>query len=317
MPASLSAVATLPRHRRRFVRETPEPFQLTDRDVALVRHVAEHRFLRSTHLSELADSPHKKVCDRLTSLFHAGYLDRPRAQLEHYREGGGSSPMVYALANRGAGLLIERALLDAADIDWARKNDLAGRQFILHTLAIADVRVALRRAIRLRPGFALLEPAQLLAMTPAETQRRDRPWALRATVHHNGTAYELGVEPDYVFGFQYPDGRFRAYLVECDRGTMPVTRASLAQTSLKRKLLAYTAARRAGLHERQFGWKAFRVLVVTSNPQRADNVLAAVRENVAEHDRALFLVSDRVSLTTADIVAHLWRDARDGCCALA
>jgi len=29
-----------------------------------------------------------------------GYLDRPRAQFDHYRQGGGSSPMVYALANR-------------------------------------------------------------------------------------------------------------------------------------------------------------------------------------------------------------------------
>src|SRR5436190_703736 len=306
---ALSPLPLTPR-KRRFVRETPERFQLTERDIMLVRLVAKHRFLRSTHLSELCQAPHKKVCDRLTSLFHAGYLDRPRAQFDHYREGGGSSPIVYALGNRGAQLLIERHGSDVAAADWARKNDLAGRQFILHTLAIADVRVALQRAVRNRPGFQLLEPEQLLAMAPADTQRKDRPWSWRAKVRYNDTTIDLGVAPDYVFAIQYPDGRFRAFLVECDRGTMPVDRSNLTQTSLKRKFLAYAAAKRADLHQLHFGWKAFRVLLLTTNSQRADNVLATIRECVHEHGRGLFLIADRQSLATADIISYPWRDAR-------
>ena len=104
------------RRKRRFVREIPSPFQLTERDITMVRLVARHRFLRSTHISELCQAPHKKVCARLTSLFHDGYLDRPRAQFDHYREGGGSSPIVYALGNRGAQLLIERDGPEIADV---------------------------------------------------------------------------------------------------------------------------------------------------------------------------------------------------------
>jgi hypothetical protein len=313
---TLSPLA-LPRRKRRFVRETPEPFQLTGRDILLVQLVAQHRFLRSTHLSELCEAPHKKVCDRLTSLFHAGYLDRPRAQFDHYREGGGSSPIVYALGNRGAQLLIERHGSDVAQVDWARKNDLAGRQFILHTLAIADVRVALQRAIRSRPGFQLLEPEQLLAMAPPETQARERPWVLRTKIRYNDTSLDLGVAPDYAFAIQYPDGRFRAFLVECDRGTMPVDRSNLAQTSLKRKFLAYAAARRADLHQLHFGWKAFRVLLVTTNAQRADNVIETIRGCVHEHVRGLFWIADRQSLAEADIVSYPWRDARGQTLALA
>jgi len=293
------------RRKRRFVREIPSPFQLTERDITMVRLVARHRFLRSTHISELCQAPHKKVCARLTSLFHDGYLDRPRAQFDHYREGGGSSPIVYALGNRGAQLLIERDGPEIADVDWARKNDLAGRQFIQHTLAVADVRVALHRAVRERPGFQLLEPEQLLETAPPETQRRDRPWAWRAKIHHNDATIELGVAPDYAFAIQYPDGRFRAFLVECDRGTMPVNRSNLTQTSLKRKFLAYTAAKRANLHQRHFGWKAFRVLVITTNQLRADNVLATIRQNVHEHGRGLFLIADRQCLATVDIVKRV------------
>jgi protein involved in plasmid replication-relaxation len=279
---ALSPLVT-PRRKRRFVRETPNPFQLTDRDITIVRLVAQHRFLRSTHLSDLSQAPHKKICDRLTSLFHAGYLDRPRAQFDHYREGGGSSPIVYALGNRGAQLLIHRDQLEASDVDWARKNHVAGCQFIQHTLAIADVRVALQRAIRERPGFQLLEPKQLLETAPAETRRRERPWTWRSKVHYGDTTIELGVAPDYPSAIQYRDGRFRAFLVECDRGTMPVDRANLMQTSLKRKFLAYAAAKRADLHQRQFGWNAFRVLLITTNKQRVDNVLATIRECVHEH----------------------------------
>ena len=310
MPTIASPVLTIPRRKRRFVREAPEPFQLTERDNALVRLVAAHRFLRSTHLSDLCQAPHKKVCDRLTSLFHAGYLDRPHAQFDHYREGGGSSPIVYALAYRGAQLLIERDGFDAADVDWARKNDSAGRSFIQHTLSIADVRVALQRAIRARPGFHILEPEQLLAMAPPETQRCQRPWTWRAKVHYNDAVFDLAVAPDYPFAIQYPDGRFRAFLVECDRGTMPVDRANLTQTSLKRKFLAYSAVKRSELHQRHFGWKAFRVLIVTTSRERADNALATIRECVHEQGRGLFLLSDRDSLTTADILSYPWRDAR-------
>ena len=133
---------------------------------------------------------------------------------------------------------------------------------------------------------------------------------MRPQVHYNDTVHNLGVDPDYVFAIGYPDRRFRAFLVECDRGTMPVDRANLMQTSLKRKFLTYAAAKRALLHERQFGWKAFRVLIVTTNAQRVDNILATIRECVPEHDRALFLVADRVSLAGADIFSHPWRDAR-------
>jgi hypothetical protein len=309
MTTNVTNLPAMPRRKRRFVREAPDPFQLTERDITLIRLVAQHRFLRSTHLSDLCQAPHKKVCDRLTRLFHAGYLDRPRAQFEAFRDSGGSSAMVYALGNRGARLLIEHGI-DATEVDWSRKNNLAGRQFIQHTLAISDVRVQLQRAIRQRPGCQILEPNELLATPPQDTRRRKQPWLMRGKVYSNDGVYDLGVAPDYVFAVNTPDRRFRAFLVECDRGTMPVDRGTLSQTSLKRKFLTYTAAKRHGEHTRDYGWKAFRVLVITSNRQRADHILATIRTCVHEHDRGLFLVTDRVSLAGADIFSHPWRDAR-------
>ena len=100
---------------------------------------------------------------------------------------------------------------------------------------------------------------------------------MRAKVHCNDGVYDLGVTPDYVFAVGTPDRKFRAFLVECDRGTMLVDRGTLMQTSLKRKFLTYAAAKQHGVHTRQYGWKASRVLIITSNRQRADHTLAAIR----------------------------------------
>ena len=102
--------------RARFTRHAPEPIQLTADDLAIIRHIAEHRFLRSTHVARLI--PHrsyKKLVERLAALYHNGYLDRPRAQLDAYLTGG-SALMVYGLGTRGAQFL--------ADYDGSVSSDL-------------------------------------------------------------------------------------------------------------------------------------------------------------------------------------------------
>src|ERR1700728_4384896 len=107
------------RRRPRFARAaTPPSFQITDRDAEIVRQVARHRFLRSTHISQLLNAPHKKILERLSPLYHAGYLDRPRAQLEYHVRGGGSAALVYALGDRGASLLVARDGCDNPQINW-------------------------------------------------------------------------------------------------------------------------------------------------------------------------------------------------------
>ena len=139
---------TAPARRPRF-RRAPEPpaFRITDDDVVIVRQLARYRFLRSTHIAALVGRSIDRTNDRLSRLFHAGYLDRPHAQLDYYPTTG-SAPMVYALADRGARLLIERYGIDFANVEWSRKNRKAGRPFIEHQLEIVDFQVSLDRVTR-------------------------------------------------------------------------------------------------------------------------------------------------------------------------
>jgi hypothetical protein len=116
--AVIATSARLPRVRRA---SEPPAFRLTDDDVAIVRQLARHRFLRSTHIAALAGPSLDRTNDRLSRLFHSGYLDRPRAQLDYYPTSG-SLPFVYALADRGARLLIERDGIDFAKSSGAART---------------------------------------------------------------------------------------------------------------------------------------------------------------------------------------------------
>jgi hypothetical protein len=87
---------------------------------------------------------------------------------------------------------------------------------------------------------------------------------------------DIGVIPDLVFGLAFSDGSRRFFMVEVDRGTMPIVRRDITQTSFERKMRAYLAAQAAGVHGRHFGWKAFRVLVVTTDRHRLRSMTEAL-----------------------------------------
>ena len=300
--------SSLPQQRRpRFARAAPPPLRLTDDDIAVLQHVAKHRFLRSTHLVQLLDRSPKKLVERLGLLYHAGYLDRPRAQLDYYATAG-SAPMVYALGNKGAAVLAEIHGGTAPKVDWTDKNRTARRPFIEHTLLIADVMVAVEIAVRARPDVRLMEPAEILARAPEPTRRSKSPWRLTARLSVAGIPREIGIIPDKAFGLDFTAERKRSYFfLEADRATMPVHRASLDQTSFVRKLLTYWQAYRAAEHTRQLGIGNFRVLTVTSSRERVASMVAALREVSGGMASYMFLFAAHADLTaTSDILDMEW-----------
>src|SRR6266513_33215 len=123
------------------------PFRLTDRDLDVLRQVQRHRFLRSSHLVALVGGSRQQLLRRLQYLFHHGYLDRPRAQLEYFHQGGSQS-IVYGLADEGAGLLAKRHP-PARNIE---------RLFLEHALLVSDAVVAIQVSCRKRSYLRLVEP---------------------------------------------------------------------------------------------------------------------------------------------------------------
>jgi len=273
--------------------------------LAIIKHVSRHRFLRSWQVAALVGGSKQRVLRRLQLLYHHGFLERPRAQIEYY-EPGGSRSIVHGLAQRGANLLGP----SVEPLEWNTKNGAVKRLFLEHALMVSDVMVTLELACRQHEGVRFLHAAEL--PSPAATHSRRKPFRWSVSLK-GGT--RLGVIPDQVFGLEFPGqpaDRNRAYFfLEADRATMPVMRQNLRQTSFYRKLLAYEATWTQNLHRSRFGFHRFRVLTVTTSPERVKHLVEACRG--LQHGQGLFLFTQLQSLTTGhDPLAQLVAERAHG-----
>jgi hypothetical protein len=298
-----------PRFRRAAA---PPPFRLTDDDIEIIRHIARHRFLRSTHIAVLVGRSLDRTNDRLLRLFHAGYVDRPRAQLDRFPTSG-TAPMLYALADRGARLLRQRDDLPSATVEWSRKNRKVQRPFIDHQIEIVDFQIALQRTVSTRADVRLFFEGETSAAASRRQGRETRPpFALSARIEQNGTVRSVSAVPDSVFALQFADGTRHNYTVEIDRGTMPVFRSDPEQTSIARKMRVYLAAHTAKQHQREFGWTNFRVLFVTTNQERIETMIDASRQSQARRHGvgvSLFWFSTFAEIKeAADFLSLEWCD---------
>jgi hypothetical protein len=296
--------------RPRFRRASEPPaFRLTDDDVEIVRQVARFRFLRSTHIAALVRRSVDRTNDRLLRLFHAGYIDRPRAQLDYYPTAG-SAPLTYALADRGARLLRERDGFGIPNPEVSRKNRKAGRPFIEHQIEIVNFQVALQRALAQRSDVRIIQMEDMIAASRQPMRARRAPFALRAKLSQHGKMREVSVVPDLVFGLQLANGKRWNFMVEIDRGTMPICRSDPDQTSFEQKMRVYLAAHAARQQQRQFGWKNFRVLTITTDPQRMQSMKEALEglRVLCGGGASLFLFATFDELRASNPVAHNWRD---------
>src|ERR1035441_9466508 len=131
------------------------PLRLTSRDGEILKCLQRHRFLRSDHIVALSGGSRQQVLRRLQMLYHHGYLERPRCQIDYYQSG--SRCIAYGLGNKGAALLKREFALPSYSQDWNWKNRVT-RFFLEHALLISDVMVAVESACRKRPGIKLIFP---------------------------------------------------------------------------------------------------------------------------------------------------------------
>lgn len=260
---------------------------LMERDTEILRWVARFRFLNSAQLIRLTGGSPQPILRRLQRLYHHGYLDRPRAQIDYFHRGG-SKPLVYGLGRKATVVLFPDG-----DARPRLDNHLVGRLYLQHTLLIADVLIALELACRQKPELRFLSADQL---------RRDDGFHWAVTVRHRNQAKRVGLIPDGVFALEDRCGERAYFFLEADRGTMPVRRGSLNQSSFFRKLLAYEATWSQGLHEHRFGFHRFRVLTVTQSRKRAEHLAEAAEALPRGH--GLFVFASLADLTLEQLLSE-------------
>ena len=312
----------LPRFERRP--QAIARFELTERDEAIVRIVARLRFARSTHIVSLIGAQYpgaseQKVLRRLQGLFHAGYLTRPKAQLENYRAGAGSAPLLYCIGNAGADLLTSKHGFRRTAVDWTSKARTASRGELAHAAEVADFLAAFEIACRGRGHLDTIHFDEILGSIAPEAMRENpRPYHWSVQHRAGGKKTELYIIPDRTIGLRdrgRPDGRNRKFFfVELDRGTMPVVRANLAQSSLLRKLIGYGLTYKGDYHSRVYGLPNFRVLMIVPSRKRIESLIEAYRAHAASIAASprLFLFAEKGLFAAPDFFDYVWTDAEGG-----
>jgi Replication-relaxation len=282
--------------------------QITARDLALVQHVRRHRFLSSSQLVQLDGGNEANVLARLRKLFDHGYLERPPAQLCAVPVLG-NQPIIYALGSKGARLLREHGHHLNATTDWTERTKRAGAIYLSHTVAVADFMISVELACR-PGGMEIIREREILAAAPRATQSAREPlrWIAHRTA--NGRRETLSLVPDALFGLRFPDDTGTFFLLEIDRGTIPIARSGVSHRSIVRKLTTYIEGWRANRPVQQFGLKNLRALFVTSSPARMEHMLAAVDTITAGKGSGFLLFGHARALAQQDPLTFTWTNGR-------
>ncbi len=296
----------------RFRRTNTRPFRLTARDYDIIRALARHKVLQSTHFDTLfAPADPQRLRQRLYFLYHHSYVARPKEQVLSMLERKGSQSLIYTLAPRGARLI--------AELDEVLVRPKAAEKLgqLTHSLEVSDVLVSIEAACRNSERYEFVPFAEILSRAPAVTQGARTVDEWKVEVRHTGALQTLHLRPDAIFAIR---SRERAaagkpalkwYFLEADRSSMPVVRPRLHQSSILRKLLSYAATFDAGLHQERFGMSNMRALFVAKSSERAAHMIDAYQEHVAERaSPRIFLFADRGRLFAdgTTVLEALWLD---------
>jgi len=295
------------RHPRFKRSATVDPIRLTERDRTIIQTVYKHRFLSSSHLIKLLGESRQPILRRLQLLYHHGFLERPRAQINYYHKGG-SRHIVYGIGNKGAALLKQELGLPLRVLRWSEKNRAVGRIFLEHALLVSDVMVAFEIACRESSKIQFLTEDQL----PTNIGDGHRSFHWNVTL---STGEKLGIIPDRIFALKYSGEAGKCnrafFFLEADRGTMPIKRRQLSQTSFYRKLLGYEATWAQSIHRSRFGFHRFRVLTITTSAGRLRSLAEACSQLKSGH--GLFLFTDQKLLGGhTNVLSSIWQTWKQG-----
>ena len=263
-------------YRPRFQRSADllPTLQITERDTEILRQLASFRFLDSRQIVALVGGSRFNILRRLQRLYHLGYVERPRAQIDTYHTSG-SRPMVYGLGKKGAAHLRRASDLPFDRIDWTEKNRSVGRILLDHTLMTSEIMLRFELARREMGNVNFLHRTDLVDLCENGHLSSD---IFHWKVLPSGESRRLAVIPDQTFAFEVTESENRLPVfcfLESDRSTMPVVRSDLAQSSLYKKLISYAATWEQNVHRTELRIERFRVLIVTTSKERVEHLVEA------------------------------------------
>jgi len=278
--------------RRRLQRDRNHRVVLTERDRSLLMDLFLLKAARREHLQGLHFNSVARCNQRLRSLFDGGYIDRYSSPY------GETGPIVYSLGRAGREVALECAGslgVQVSDADFRRQCKKAKSGLIQHTLAVAEVYVAVKRS--LGPS----SPLRLVRYLPEPMVRQEFDIRLTDTGAGEASAWrQVTVAPDGCFIIEGLGGRASlAVLLEADLGDTGL--------QIESKLHGYGHFINGGLARQALGTACVTVAFVTTGPARADNLCRLAAK--AGFGKGIFCTFDEVARLSGE--AAVWRRPRE------
>ena len=273
--------------------------RLTDRDRAILSAVFRFRFLTTGHILSLVPGSRQNIIRRLQCLYHAGFLDRPKAQLP-LRFAGELTELMYAPTHKG----IAQTTVPGEETVWNKTYRPVSSLFLKHALSVSDALISIETACRLRESHFVSKQSIFDSSKNMKTERLQ--W--RVMIKIGRFTEKVGIIPDATLVIEKQDEsrtKSRWYFLESDRGTMPLYRKNLRLSSIRRKALSYLQSRRSKVLKERFDIPGFQVLFVSRSKDRLERMKDVCREAMQGRATSLFLFATLDDLKHDDTLASL------------
>jgi hypothetical protein len=284
----------------------PQGLRIDDRKLDIFEWLKEYELLTTQQIALLDGGSEQMVSRILHRLLLSGHIIRPYGQRQSFYDK--QEPWIYGLANKGADTLAEKRNVPRGKLDWTKKNRVAKGNY-KHKVLLNELRVCLEVDTRDRSDISYVGGAALMLQFASPT----KTW--RVPVMDGDKTYEDGVSPDefgrLIFHREPKPHNFATFFFEADRATETNETDTARDVYLYRKMLAYYFTYMLGIHTELFGFKEFRVPILTTSAKRAANLIEVNKRFNNGEGSELFLFTDRASLCASPhILEHRWINGR-------
>lgn len=276
-------------------------FQVTDRDLEILRALNRYRYMRTGQIHDLLFSENgtmQSARRRLRNLYHHRFV----ARAQPYVQVGKPAPEIaYFLDRKGREVLRSEGEV----VRYWRKGAEVKYQFLEHAVAVSEFRLKLEKAVagqdhlsldRFIPDFEMRDQAEQFV--------GKKRYLLYREAVHPALRKSFVVHPDALIALSAErDGKSasRLLFLEVDRGTQGLDK-------IRDKLTGYHLAREQGLF-RQFGeFSDFVVLFQAPGEKRAQSIFGALSDHVAA-SMARVATASLVSCESL-LTQPIWKDMR-------
>ena len=284
----------------RYKRPDPIRMQLTERDEAMITRCWEDKLLSTSDLHTVYFGAKARCIYRLRILYSQYYLDR--YFFPAYSPYRGSTEALYTTGTKGNYIVSLRLDLDQNYVALKRREfnaRMGSPSFLLtyrHLCALNHTRICFEQA------FVQANDWQLLRWIP------ERLLEDQFTVAQAGQIKRTKIRPDGFLQYQHTaTGQTYSAFVEVDLGTM-------SHQQMTAKVQRYLSYFQTPLPQERFGTQWFRVLILTTSQQRAQELQHTISQLTGS---IFFLTSFSEMQTRSWLSRRIWlRAGREGSYAL-